>query len=141
MRQTELALSDADRKEIQRIVSKGALHARCFKRAQILSCLDRGVQESSIADVLEIGRSTIWRTRKEYLEGGLAKALHDERRSGRPRRFDDGVISEIVALTRSDPPPGAKRWTVRSLTDEAMKRLNIGSISRETIRLALKTAP
>jgi transposase len=138
MRQTELALSEPDREKVQELLSKGVISVRCLKRAQILSCLDRGIQESSILDTLEVGRSTIWRIRKDYLEGGLDKALYDEKRSGRPRQFGDDITSQIVALACSDPPQGMKRWTIRSLTDEAIRQFNLESISRETVRMALK---
>ena len=138
MRQTELVLSDEDRRRIQEIIKKGGHGSRRVIRALTLSNLDRGVPESMIATVLEISRVTLWRTRKSFIEGGLDKALNDENRPGKPVVFGDDVISAIAALARSNPPDGAKRWTTRLLADEASKNSDIGSISRETIRKILK---
>lgn len=141
MRQTELHLSEEDRELIVSYRAKGVHHAREVNRAHILSALDRGISEAEIMAVLDIGRTAIWRTRRAYLEGGLEYALCDEARPGKPRRYDTGVEAEIAALSCSEPPVGAQRWTLKLLQQEAQKREDIGSISRATIgRILKKTA-
>ena len=70
--------------------------------------------------VLGIGRTAIWRTRSAYHEGG--------------------VEAQILALASSEPPMGAKRWTLESLAQSAQAQSDIGPISRETIRRLLKKA-
>ncbi|MDR1871282.1 MAG: helix-turn-helix domain-containing protein [Deltaproteobacteria bacterium] len=141
MRQTELVLSVVDRKVVQDIISKGQHSSRELKRALILSGLDSGVKEDELVSVLKIGRTTIWRTRKAYIEEGLNKALYDDKRSGKPRRYGDDAIARVTALAHSAPPKGRARWTVRLLAQEADKQFNVGSISRETVRRALKKTP
>jgi hypothetical protein len=138
MRQTALTLSNDDRIRVKEIIKKGEHNSRVVVRAQILSGLDRGVKESDLINVLLTSRGTVWSTRKSYNEGGLGKALYDEKRSGKPVRFGDDVTSQIVALACSDPPKGLKRWSIRSLTAEVKETLKLDSISRETIRRALK---
>lgn len=86
MRQTELHLSDKDRELIESYRAKGVHHAREVNRAHILCGLDRKVPETQIMAVLGVGRTVIWRTRSAYLEGGVAYALHDVARPGKPRR-------------------------------------------------------
>lgn len=138
MRQTELHLTDEDRELIEAYRAKGLRHAREVNRAHILSALDRGVPETQIMAVLGIGRTAVWRTRSAYLEGGVEYALQDVARPGKPRRYDTGVEAQISALACSEPPAGAKRWTLELLEQAAQAQANIGPISRETIRRLLK---
>lgn len=121
MRQTELRLSKQERKAVDAFRSKGAHMAREFNRAHILAALDRKVPEREIMEVLGMGRTAIWRTRAAYLEGGLEFALQDVDRPGQPKRYGTDQEAEVTALSCSDPPLGAKRWTVALLTQAARR--------------------
>lgn len=138
MRQTELHLSDEDRELIESYRAKGLHHAREVTRAHILSALDRGVPEVQIMAVLGVGRTALWRTRIAYLEGGVEYALHDVARPGKPRQYATDVEAKVAALACSEPPTGAKRWTLELLEQAAQEQEDMGSISRETIRRLLK---
>ena len=138
MRQTELTLSNKDRKALGQWRSKGLRQARTVNRAHILAALDEKVPEAMICRVLGVGRTAVWRTRAAYLEGGLEHALRDAPRPGAPRKYQTRVEAEITALTCSAPPPVAKRWTLVLLEQEARRRPGIEDISRETIRRLLK---
>ena len=138
MRQTELHLTDEDREWVASYRAKGVHHAREVNRAHILLALDRGVPEAHIMAVLGVGRTVIWRTRSAYREGGVAYAVHDVARPGKPRRYDTKVEAQISALACSEPPAGAKRWTLELLEQTAQTQTGIGPISRETIRRRLK---
>jgi len=138
MRQTELRLSKQERKAVDAFRSKGAHMAREFNRAHILAALDRKVPEREIMQVLGVGRTAIWRTRAAYLEGGLEFALQDVDRPGQPKRYGTDQEAEVTALACSDPPQGAKRWTVALLTQAARRQPQMRKISRESIRRMLK---
>jgi Homeodomain-like domain len=138
MRQTELRLSNKDRKVLEEWRSKGLRHAREVNRAHILAALDEKVPEALICQVLGVGRTAIWRTRAAYLEGGLEHALRDVARPGAPRKYETDVEAEVAALACSKPPAGARRWTLVLLEREARSRLSMQDISRETIRRLLK---
>jgi transposase len=138
MRQTELTLSQKDRQSLKEFCSKGNHMARELNRAHILAALDRKIPESQIMDVLGVGRTVIWRTRAALSEGGLEFALHDVPRPGKPKRYHTDEEAQVAALACSDPPAGAKRWTVALLTEAARTHPNMGEISRETIRRFLK---
>ena len=138
MRQTELHLTDKDRELIESYRASGSHHAREVNRAHVLSALDKGIPEAQIMAVLGIGRTAIWRTRAAYLEGGVEHALHDLPRPGKPRRYDMGIEARISALACSEPPAGAKRWTLELLEQAAQAQAGIGPISRETVRRLLK---
>ena len=138
MRQTELSLTKQDRRVLRGLRSKGVHTAREVNRAHILVALDRKVREAQIMEVLGVGRTAIWRTRAAYLEGGLEYALHDVARPGKPKRYRTDEEAQVAALACSEPPPGAKRWTVALLTQAARSHPRMHEISRETIRRFLK---
>ncbi len=138
MRQTELHLSSKDRRVLGEVRAKGLRHVREVNRAHILAALDRRVPESQITEVLGVGRTAIWRTRKAYLDGGLQLALHDEQRPGKPRQYGPDVEAQVTALACSAPPAGAKRWTLDLLAQAAQQHSAMAGISRQTIRRLLK---
>lgn len=138
MRQTELHLSSKDRRVVGEVRAKGLRHAREVNRAHILAALDRSVPESQIMEVLGVGRTAIWRTRKAYLEGGLQSALLDDPRTGKPRLYGPDVEAQVSALACSAPPAGAKRWTLDLLAQAAQRQPAMVGISRQTIRRLLK---
>jgi hypothetical protein len=138
MRQTTLVLKPEDREKLESFRSKGLHHAREINRAHILLALDREVPEATIQSLLGVGRTALWRTRSAYCEGGLDYALYDAPRPGAPRDYQTDQEAKVVALACSQAPEGAKRWTIRLLTQAARKESGMKQISRESIRRFLK---
>ena len=138
MRQTELNLSDEDRVAIDEIRAKGVHNSREVNRAHTLSCLDRGIPETQIMEVLGIGRTAVWRTRAAYLQAGVELAVFDVARSGRPAQYDTDAEARVTALACSAPPEGRQRWTIVALERAARREPGLGSVSRETVRRMLK---
>jgi hypothetical protein len=138
MRQTELGLTLKDRKAVEALRTKGSHMAREVNRAHILAALNRRVPERQIMAVLGVGRTAVWRTRAAYLQGGLEFALHDAPRPGKPRRYHTDDEAQVAALACSDPPEGAKRWTVALLTEAVRAHPRMARISRESVRRFLK---
>jgi transposase len=138
MRQTKLVLRPEDREMLDIFRSKGLHHAREVNRAHILLALDRSIPEATIQTMLGVGRTAVWRTRSAYCERGLEYALYDAPRPGAPRDYQTDQEAKVVALACSEPPQGAKRWTVRLLAQAARKESGLKHISRETIRRFLK---
>ena len=139
MKQAELHLSESDRLALNAFRSKGVHPAREVNRAHMLMALDSGVGDATICQVLGLGRTALWRTRAAYRQGGLEYALHDEARSGQPRKYQTEQEAEVVALACSAPPSGRKRWTIRLLTGAARERPGLAQVNRETVRQMLKT--
>lgn len=137
MRQVELQLTAEDRGTVEEIRSKGVHHAREVNRAHVLWCLDRGIPEAQILEVLGVGRTALWRTRAAYLQG-VERAVFDLARSGRPRRYGADAEARVMALASSDPPEGRQRWTLLELERAARQQFGLGSVSRETVRRILK---
>lgn len=138
MRQTELKLTDEDRSTIDEIRSKGVHSAREVNRAHVLSCLDQGLPEAQIMAVLGVGRTAVWRARAAYLQGGVALAVFDVARSGRPRRYDTDAEARVTTLACSAPPEGRQRWTMVELERAARQEPCLVGVSRETVCRMLK---
>jgi len=138
MQQTILVLKPEDREKLEIFRSKGLHHARELNRAHILLALDQKIPEAIIQSLLGVGRTAVWRTRSAYCERGLDYALYDAPRPGAPRDYQTDHEAKVVALACSQPPAGAKRWTLCLLTEAARKERGMKHISRESIRRFLK---
>jgi transposase len=131
-------LSKEDRQLVDDLRSKGVHPARQVTRAHILGALDRSISDRQISQVLGISRKVIWRTRSAYQERGLRYALEDVSRPGAPRKYGPTVKAEVAALACSQPPSGAKRWTIKLLVQAARERPDLAKINRESLRQFLK---
>jgi transposase len=138
MRQTKIHLSEDDRIALKSFRTKGQHMTREINRAHILSALDQSIPEATIMQVLGVGRTAIWRTSSAYIEKGLDYALYDVARPGQPRKYETDQQVEVVALACSEPPKGARRWTIKLLTDAGRQYPRLKNVSRESIRLFLK---
>ena len=138
MRQTELHLTEPERCTLNAFRRKGVHPAREVNRAHVLMALDQGVSETTICQVLGLGRTALWRTRAAYRQGGPEYALRDEPRPGQPRKYQTSQEAEVVALACSAPPGGRKRWTIRLLTAAARACPGLANVNRETVRQMLK---
>ncbi len=117
---------------------KGGRHAaRKIKRAQILVAAHEGVSDEVIAASLKVSGSTIYRTRRRFVEGNLECALAEEPRPGAARKLSSKEEALLVATACSMPPPGRCRWTLDLLADEMVRLTDHAHISSETVRRRL----
>jgi transposase len=77
-------LSEAERAQLTALLNGGKHAARKIKRAQILLAADAGVSDDVIASSVSVGGSTVYRTKRRFVEGNLEMAL--SRRRARERR-------------------------------------------------------
>ena len=139
MKPIDVQLSKADRQAIEAFRSQGAHPAREVNRAHILAALDDQVPDEEITAVLGVSRKVIWRTRSAYQEKGLDYALSDVRRPGAPQKYrPDHAEAEVAAVACSQPPAGAKRWTIKLLVETVGQHAGLTGINRETVRQFLK---
>ena len=75
-----------EREQLLEMTRKGEIGARKMKRAQILLKADEGWKDADIIKALNTNRSTVERTRKRLVEGGLDKALNEDPRPGQGRQ-------------------------------------------------------
>src|SRR5882724_5914097 len=130
-------LSEAERTELRELVAKGSKLARKVKRAQVLLAADSGVSDQEVAQIVVVGTSTIYRTKRRFVEGGIATALHDRQRPGARRKLSGKEEALLVATACSKPPAGRARWTLELLAGQMVKLTEHDGLSRETIRRRL----
>jgi transposase len=130
-------LSDAERAELQTLVHGGRHAARTLKRAQILLAAEAGVPDEIIAQTLSVGGSTVYRTKRRFVEGNLDKALSEEPRPGAARKLTAQEEALLVATACARPPEGRARWTLELLAGEMVRLTAHESLSRETVRRRL----
>ena len=77
----------------------GEMGVRKVKRIQILLKADEGWIDSRIAEALNVGLSTVERTRRKFVERGLEGAITNRRpRRKYPRKLDGRAEAHLVAL-------------------------------------------
>src|SRR4051812_42915860 len=130
-------LSDAERSELQTLLRGGRHAARKLKRAQILLAADAGVPDDTIAQSLGVGGSTVYRTKRRFVEGNIEKALDEEPRPGAARKLTVQEEALLVATACSSPPNGRACWTIELLAGEMVRLTAHESLSRETVRRRL----
>src|SRR5258708_2349774 len=113
-----VTLTDAERTELRAFLAGGQQPARKLKRAQILLAADAGQSDEAIAATVQVGTSTIFRTKRRFVEGNLELALAEAKRPGAPRKLSEREVALLVATTCSKAPAGQARWTLQLLADE-----------------------
>lgn len=131
-------LADEERAALITLTKKGTIAARKLARAHILRLADEGKPDADIVTVLGVGLSTVERTRKKYVEGGLEYALSERPRPGVKRKLDEKQEAYLIALACSTPPNDQVKWTMQLLADRLVEVGVVGEISDETVRRTLK---
>src|SRR5437773_567353 len=130
-------LSQAERDELAGMLSKGKHAVRKLKRAQILLAADAGRSDAEIVQVVAASGSTVYRTKRRFVEGNLQRALSEEQRPGAERKLTGKEEALLVATACAGPPQGRARWTLELLADAMVKLTDHDSLSGETVRRRL----
>jgi transposase len=132
-----VALTQFERNQLGALLSGGKHPARKLKRAQILLAADAGVSDEAVAMSVGVGGSTVYRTKRRFVEGNLERALSEDPRPGAERKLTGKEEALLVATACSSPPAGRARWTLGLLADALVKLTTHESLSRETVRRRL----
>jgi len=124
-------LTDEDRDQLTKLLTKGNVAVKKHKIAQILLGVDaspKGLQytDSQMSKEVKVSAATVNRLRKKFIP-----------RISR-RKFDGEGEARLIALCCSQAPEGHFRWTLRLLADKIVECQVIETVSHETIRHTLK---
>src|ERR1700749_1279607 len=103
-------LSQAEREQLNEMLSGGKHAARKLKRAQILLAADSAVGDAVIAASVSVGESTVYRTKRRFVEGNLDLALSEEARPGAARTLSGQETALLIATACFAPPQGPQGW-------------------------------
>lgn len=137
MKKPHIQLSDPERDELTKLLAKGSLKAKTFKRATALLELDRGKTLTEVAQMLQVSYQSVLTWRTKYNQEALAM-LYDKPRSGRPPEIDGLARAQITALACSEAPEGYGRWSYRLLADKIVELGYCEHISYNKVREILK---
>jgi transposase len=62
-----------------------------------------------------VGGSTVYRTKRRFVEGNLERALSEEPCPGAERKLSGKEEALLVATACASPPQGRDRWTLELL--------------------------
>src|SRR5258708_29536352 len=127
-------LSQAERDQLTTLLSGGKHAARKLKRAQILLAADAGASDEAIAGSVAVGGSTVYRTKRRFVEGNLEAALSEEPRPGAARKLSGKEEALLVATACATPPEGRARWTLELLAGAMGNLTQQSGLSRRTGR-------
>lgn len=131
-------LSDEERAGLRALLAGGKAPVRKLKRAQILLASDAGRRDEEIAASVGVGTSTVYRTKRHFVEDGLTRALSEEPRPGAKRKLSGKEEALLVATACSAPPMGRARWTLTLLAGAMLELTEHEELSRETVRRRLE---
>lgn len=143
MKKHLVELTEEERKELESLIARGKVAARKQRVARILLKADESSQgprwgDERIAEGLEIGLSTVERTRKRFVEEGLEAVLNPKPRPSVARKLDGEAEARLIAQACSKAPDGRARWTLHLLAERMVELKVVDSVSHETVRQTLK---
>ncbi len=144
MKRYIVTLTDEERLMLTAMISRGKAAARKLMHARLLLKADQSdgrprVDDGTIAREVQVGRATVERVRKVFVEKGFDAAL-ERRRSCRQyrRKLDGDGEAHLIALACGQAPEGRSRWTLRLLAQRMISLEEVDHLSHETVRQVLK---
>lgn len=131
-------LSPEEQSQLTRLTMQGKAAVRQVKRAHVLRQANAGKSDEAIADRVGVSVPTVGRIRRTYATGGVAVAVAEKPRSGRPPGISGETRAKVTALACSTPPAGRSRWTLRLLADKVVELVADEPISYQSVRTILK---
>jgi len=140
-----VTLTDEERDLLRAMLSSGKAAARKLNHARLLLFADEAADglrrtDHEVAATFGLGPRTVERGRQRFVEGGLEAALVPRPRPRGAYKVGPHQRAQIIAIAKSDPPPGRKRWTLRLIADRLVA-LGHGAVSFEAVRQVLKKTP
>lgn len=136
-------LSDKQRKKLKAFSRRGKVSERKLNRARILLLADENrpkgaMTDAQISEILHVSLTTIGRIRRQFVAGGLDRALDEKTRSGRPVKFTGDQQAKATALACSTPPQGHSQWSLRLIAERLVELEFVDSITHTSVANILK---
>ncbi|MGY4314383.1 transposase [Bradyrhizobium sp. JR3.5] len=122
-----LTLSDEERAELKALTTRRKTAQALALRARIVLTCAEGGQNKEVAAKLGLGRSTVGKWRRRFVERRV-DGLRDEPRSGAPRTVDDARIEALIVRTLESCPENATHWSSRGMAKAS--GLSVSTVQR-----------
>ena len=140
-----IAPSEEEAKLLESLASSRTQENRIVERARILLKYSRHEKPESIALSLRTNKQKVYRIVNRALTLGIEASLHDNPRSGKPRRIDDPARSYMIRIACTKPIDlglSYELWTNRLLTSYIQEysppEYRLSNISNGTVSKILK---
>jgi transposase len=120
-------LSPEQRTTLERLARQRSLPARVVERARIVLLAAESLENRQIGARMGITPEKVARSRKRFLEGGIAALEKDAPRPGRTRVITERQVKKVVDMTLHERPANATHWSTRTMAAAA-------SISEASVR-------
>src|SRR2546428_9257800 len=115
-----IAVSDADRRELERLHRAPSTPAGLSRRARAVLLMAQGMSGVDIAERVGYTVVQVSRLRRRFADHGVA-GFQDRPRSRRPPAITPRKRAQIVGLTLKPPPPGPTPRAAHDLRSAASR--------------------
>ena len=112
----EVVLSAEEHAQLTVLAASRSLPHAMVARAQLVLWAAQGENSTVIAERLGWSMPTVGKWRQRFVEQRIA-GLHDELRPGRPRRYGDQQVAQLINRVLHSKPDNATHWSVRSVAE------------------------
>lgn len=145
MNKNSIVLTQEQRSQLEKKISRGSAPAAEIRHANILLKTDEGPwgphwTDEQIMQAYQVSDLMAYRVRKRFHQQGLQQALQRAASPMRPEQqsLDGAQEAHLVRLACTTPPEGYSTWSIRLLQRHLIQLEVVEHISHETVRLVLK---
>jgi transposase len=136
-----VCLTEAERVELEAMVSKGKRKATDIRKAHVLLASDENVErrsETRISEIYHLSVKSVERIRQRFCESGMDIFTPQPRQTRSDKMIDGTVEAHILAVSCSDPPLGQSRWKLQSIADRVIELGVVAHLSHTSVATVLK---
>jgi hypothetical protein len=137
-----VALAEADRARLTKVVASGTHPARMIMRARVLLALDQDAGPAAVARQVGVSETTVRSIAQRFGEtsGDVETTITRKQRSSPPvpSVITGEVEARLIALACSAPPHGHARWSLRLLEKHVALLDDVPALDHTTIGRVLK---
>jgi transposase len=132
----EISCTEEELIELHKLINRKKTEKRIYERAQIILKCHEGYQNKEVGLQLQTSVLTVSKWRNRFIRDRI-EGLYDQKRSGKPRKYDEGLRNRILTLLEESPLKGQVNWNGEAIA----KRLNVSKdivwrlMKREGIQL------
>ena len=125
-----ITLSDDDRALLEKIIKENKFAKATVMRARILLACDernrgQNVTLAKLAENLGVPRTNVQNVRADFKQGGMEYALYNKKEFSSDSLSQKRIatlMENVAKMMKEQPPEGKKRWTVRLISSECIRR-------------------
>ena len=130
-----IALTNEEILYLQSLIRQRTIQAQIVDRAKILLYKEQGASNTDIAVRLDVNINTVKLCLSKFKEGGVQRALSDDKRKGRPVEITDDAIAWIISIACQRPVAlgyAQELWTLKHLHQHIQSHAEGAGYSRLT---------